>query len=171
MSNPPFHRTLGIMQIRIATSFDAAGISDLIRSLSDPFLSSPDGAGAERFFISINEQAIAIYVTASNFTYLVAEEDGVFAGIVAIRDNKHLFHLFVAPAYQGAGLARRLWEIVRNTAVINGNTGEFTVNASLNAVAVYARFGFVPTSEVVQMHGISFQPMSIPRGADDPLRV
>ena len=152
------------MQIRIATSADAAQISDLIQSLSSPFFLSPDRAGADPFLASINEQAILSYVTSSNFSYLVAEDAGALAGIVAIRDNKHLFHLFVASTYQGVGLGRRLWEIVRNAAIAKGNVGEFTVNSSLNAVAVYANFGFVPTSDAAQVHGISFQPMAMSGG-------
>ncbi len=86
--------------------------------------------------------------------------------MVALRDNQHLFHLFVAPTYHGTGLARRLWEVVRNAAVAKGNPGDFTVNSSLNAVVVYSKFGFIPTSEVKQMHGISFQPMAVMGGAD-----
>jgi GNAT superfamily N-acetyltransferase len=149
------------MQIRIATSADAARVSDLIRSLSGPFFLSPDGAGAEPFLASINEDAISRYISSSNFSYFVAEDAGTLAGIVAIRDKKHLFHLFVAPAYQGVGVGRRLWEFVRCEAMARGNNGEFTVNSSLNAVAVYAKFGFVPTSEVVHVHGISFQPLAM----------
>jgi GNAT superfamily N-acetyltransferase len=153
------------MQIRIATSADAAPISALIQNLSGPFFLSSDRAGAEPFLDSINEQAILNYVTSNNFSYLIAEDAGVLAGVVAIRDNKHLFHLFVASAYQGTGLGRRLWEVVRSAAIAKGNAGDFTVNSSLNAIAVYSKFGFSPTSEVRQMHGISFQPMAFSGGA------
>jgi predicted GNAT family N-acyltransferase len=33
------------------------------------------------------------------------------------------------------------------------------VNASLSAVAVYERFGFVPSGAEVRAHGIAFLPM------------
>lgn len=154
------------MQIRIATRADVAPISALIQNLSGPFFLSSDRVGSEPFLASINEQAILGYVTSNNFSYLIAEDGEALAGIVALRDNKHLFHLFVAPTYQGTGLARRLWEVVRSAAVAKGNPGDFTVNSSLNAVVVYSKFGFIPTSEVKQMHGISFQPMAVMGGAD-----
>jgi predicted GNAT family N-acyltransferase len=35
------------------------------------------------------------------------------------------------------------------------------VNSSLNAVAVYERFGFVRSGQQVQTHGIAFVPMKL----------
>ena len=49
------------------------------------------------------ESAIQGYVSASNFEYFVAESQGLLAGVVALRDNGHLFHLFVAEPFQGQG--------------------------------------------------------------------
>lgn len=152
------------MQIRSATEADAGRISGLIRSLSGPFMLSPDGSGAERFLESISEQAIRGYILATNFSYLVAEFEGELAGVVALRDNSHLYHLFVAPAHQGKGLGRSLWSVVRQAALQSGNSGRFTVNSSLNAVPVYARFGFVPTGPKVETHGVAFVPMQLVAG-------
>jgi hypothetical protein len=45
-----------------------------------------------------------------------------------------------------------------------GNPGQFTVNASLNAVPVYEKFGFVQQGEAQRMHGICFQPMRLSLG-------
>lgn len=81
--------------------------------------------------------------------------------IIAIRDNSHLFHLFVAKEFQGRRLASQLWHIAKSNALIAGNPGSFTVNSSLNALAVYESFGFVREGEVQRMHGISFQPMRL----------
>ncbi len=151
---------LDAIQLRPATLDDVGRISQLIHGLSGPFLLSSDGAGAEQFFASIDELGIKRYVCADNFTYLVAEHLGTLAGLVALRDNAHLFHLFVAQEFQGIGLARRLWEAVSRAAMAAGSSGKFTVNASLNATGVYRHFGFVETSDVVHAHGIAFQPMS-----------
>ena len=88
-----------------------------------------------------------------------AEADGALVGLVAMRDHSHLYHLFVAPAWQGRGLARALWQQVRQAALEAGNPGRFTVNASVNAVPVYGRFGFVATGPRVEKNGIAFVPM------------
>lgn len=155
------------VHIRSAAPEDAGPVSRLIRSLSGPFLTSPSGEGAEPFFASISEASIAGYITATNIDYRVAESATGLAALVALRDNKHLFHLFVATAHQGQGLARRLWGLVRDAALAAGNPGEFTVNASLNAVPVYIRYGFMPTAEVQHVHGISYVPMVL-RGQARP---
>lgn len=116
-----------------ATVADASRISVLIRELSRPFLVSPSGEGAEPFFAAISESAIKGYVSASNFEYFVAEAQGLLAGVVALRDNSHLFHLFVAEPFQGQGLGGKLWQMVKARAIQSGNPGEFTVNSSLGA--------------------------------------
>lgn len=51
--------------------------------------------------------------------------------------------LLVDPKYQGLGLARKHWEILRDHALRAGNRGVFIVNSSLVAVPIYQRFGFV----------------------------
>jgi len=149
------------VNIRRAAPRDAEVISSLIVELSVPFYTSPTRAGAEPFLASISADAERSCLSAGNFSYHVAESDGRLAGVVALRDNAHLFHLFVARPYQGLRLASRLWGIVKSEALAAGNPGEFTVNSSLNAVPVYERFGFVRSGEVRCMHGIVFQPMQL----------
>ncbi len=95
------------------------------------------------------------------YAYLVAELEGQIAGFVAMRDNKHLFHLFVAAAHQRIGIARALWEQARQVSLRAGPITEFTVNSSLNAVPVYLSFGFAPAGAIMQEHGIAFLPMRL----------
>jgi GNAT superfamily N-acetyltransferase len=91
--------------------------------------------------------------------YYKATQGENLAGVVALRDNAHLYHLFVAPAFQGQGLSRMLWEHARGDALSRGNTGAFTVNATPYAVPVYERFGFQATGPRVETKGIAFVPM------------
>lgn len=147
------------MKFERATVFDAQAISALILELSDPFFDSPERTGAAPFLASIGVEAVRGYLCADNFRYDVARTPSSIAGVIALRDNTHLFHLFVSPAFQGQGLARRLWDRARSAAEQAGNTNGFTVNASLNAVPVYQAFGFVCRGAVQSKHGISFQPM------------
>jgi GNAT superfamily N-acetyltransferase len=160
------------MKIEVATLADAEQISALILELSAPFYISPTREGAEHFLASVSAEAIRGYMSADNFSYLVARSDGELVGVVAIRDNAHLFHLFVAKPFQGRGLASRLWWFAKAEAMRSGNPGTFTVNSSLNAIPVYERFGFVREGTVQHMHGVSFQPMRLHPGqnaAESPL--
>ncbi|WOB06857.1 GNAT family N-acetyltransferase [Piscinibacter gummiphilus] len=152
------------MRVEAANASDAEAISALIVELSEPFFLSPSRGGAERFLASISVEAVRGYLSSANFSYYVARSESRLAGFVALRDNSHLFHLFVATAFQGNRLASQLWATAKTDAVQAGNPGEFTVNSSLNAVPVYERFGFVREGEVQRMHGISFQPMRLRSG-------
>lgn len=155
------------IQIQPATPDDAQEISDLILALSDPFYTSPTREGAEPFLAAISEAAQRKRLAEPNFSYYVARSGPELAGVVTLRDNDHLFHLFVAPPFQGQRLASRLWELVKSEAIRLGNPGNFTVNASLNAVPVYQRFGFVCVGEVLRAHGIACQPMRL-SGSPEP---
>ncbi len=142
---------------------DAPAISTLITELAPAFFLSPDGAGAEPFLASVSATAQAGYLADARFRYWVAHGGtGALAGFIASRDTSHLFHLFVAPAWQGQGLSRRLWQALQVDAAAAGHRGAFTVNAALPALPVYRRFGFVAEGAVQQVHGVSYQPMRHP---------
>ena len=91
--------------------------------------------------------------------YCKAIADGRLAGVVAMRDHTHLFHLFVDPVFQNQGLSRQLWLHVKAMALSKGHAGGFTVNATIYAMPVYERFGFAATGAKVDKNGISFVPM------------
>ena len=149
------------MQVRLATIEDASPISVLINRLSDPFFLTRGGEGAEMFIHSISETAIKGYVTAPNFCYQVAESEGQLVGVVALRDNSHLYHLFITPVFQGRGMGRELWQSAKEQALRAGNPGRFTVNSSLGAVPAYELFWYVAGGSTVAKHGIAFQPMML----------
>ncbi|HEY0038684.1 MAG TPA: GNAT family N-acetyltransferase [Longimicrobium sp.] len=147
---------------RVATVDDAGRISALIASLARYFLADPDRPqDAAAFFETITPPAIAISIASGRFRYHVAESADELAGIVGVRDAGHLYHLMVAEPFHRRGIASRLWDVAKNAAVADGNTGQFTVNSSVNAVRVYERFGFTATGTVQVQNGIAFVPMEL----------
>ena len=161
---------MNTLQLREGRAGDGAAISALIVELAPAFFLSPDGAGTEPFLASVSASAEAGYPADARYRFWVLEATGgTLAGFIASRDTSHLFHLFVAPAWQGQGLSRRLWQVLQDGAAEAGHRGPFTVNASLPAVPVYAHFGFVAEGPVQQAHGLAFQPMRHPgrSGCDD----
>jgi GNAT superfamily N-acetyltransferase len=152
--------------LRFATPDDAAAISALIVDLQ-PFLTiAPDGAGAEQFMASIQPEVIAANVRAENYRYQLAHEGATLAGVVAVRDNTHLFNLYVAREFHGQGLGRRLWQAARDDAIQRGNRGSFTVNSSAYAEQVYRRWGFAPAAPAQELHGLRFIPMRLAADGD-----
>ncbi len=146
------------MDIIKATVEDAPAISRLIVSVARFFTLQPDGAGAEDFLKTISPDAVAGYLADPRFTYFKAVNNDALAGVVAVRDASHLYHLFVDASFQRRGFSRLLWGHAR-AAVGEANPGYFTVNSTPYAQPVYERFGFVATGPRVETKGIAFVPM------------
>ena len=113
----------------------------------------------ELFLTKNNEGSIRDFV-AQGFRYHVAELDGRIVGFVGVRDNKHLYHLFVANEYQRQGLGRQLWNTARAHCLVAGNPGRFTVNSSNSAVGIYETLGFIRTGPTQNTDGVLYNPMA-----------
>jgi|SRR5690242_2640593 len=150
------------MEFRPGLAADAEAIAGLIASFQSELTDDPSGAGAERYLASVSVQAEREYLTSDRYRYLVAYSESQLAGVIAIRDDSHLFHLFVERAYQRQGIARQLWERALRELRAAGAGEDITVNSSLSAVQVYQAFGFVPSGTIQRVHGISFLPMRRP---------
>lgn len=149
------------MLIRAATLDDAPAMSDLIRPLASAHI-TPDfsPAGAANLLASMAPEALVRYFHAG-YVYHVAEVDGNIVGVVGVRDNRHLFHLFVSDDFHGRGFARELWRVARAACRQNGHAGDFTVNSSQFAVGMYRKFGFVEASPPVTVNDVTFIPMKL----------
>ena len=156
------------MHIRPATSDDAKALSELLHTVTSYFTIDPDGKGAEPFFETITPAAMAQRISSAQFQYWTGEdEDGRLIGAVAIRDNTHLYHLYVAADQHRKGFASQLWAHAKQAAIAAGNQGEFTVNSSLYAEKLYLGLGFVPTADKQEMHGLAFIPMRLQLASSD----
>jgi GNAT superfamily N-acetyltransferase len=147
--------------IRPAVAEDAPAISALILSLQPYLTIEPDGTGAEEFLVSLAPDIIRRNLQADNYHYHLAVDGDALAGVVALRDNTHLFSLYVGSAWHGQGIGKRLWEVARDGALARGNPGSFTVNASAFAAGMYRHLGFRDAGEMAEMHGIRFIPMRL----------
>ncbi|MFT6910750.1 MAG: GNAT superfamily N-acetyltransferase [Oleiphilaceae bacterium] len=108
---------------------------------------------------AMSPENVEMYLSANYFYVVATTSNDEVIGVAGIRDNSHLYHLFVDDSYQGKGLSRWLWEEVKAEALNNGNTGRFTVNSAVNAESIYLRFGFKSTEGVRDREGIVDIPM------------
>ena len=151
--------TLNQLTLRPALVADAPAIVALIDDLM-PFLTLyPDGAGAEKFMAHCRLPAIEKYLSQEKYQYQIAHLGGELAGVVAMRDNTHLFHLFVPRALHRRGIALQLWQAARTASLVRGNPDGFTVNSSVYALPFYESLGFVATAPRVEADGIAYVPM------------
>ena len=140
--------------IRPMRHADIGAVAALLRALALEFIvhdSRPEQAST--FLRENDAQGIAAYLD-QGFVYHVADDGGAIAGFIGMREQRHVFHLFVGKQWQGRGLARRLWEAART-----GATPPVSVNASNYAVPAYEKLGFVRTAPMTEKNGIRFNPM------------
>jgi GNAT superfamily N-acetyltransferase len=149
--------------IREALAEDAGDISLLISSLAEKYIlpnCSPDGGNL--LMASMTTDSIKQYLV-EGYQYHVAEAASALVGAIGMKNNTHLFHLFISDLYQGQGLSKKLWEKAKTACLLRGNNGEFTVNSVPDAKGVYLKLGFVPTGGIREKNGIKDIPMQMTR--------
>lgn len=145
------------MKIRAALLKDAQPIRELVLSLAQYYLDDKGSRLPEWFVDTLNLASFEDRLLSPEFKNYLLEDDSRVVGYVSIRNNDHIYHLFVSEDYQGRGLARRLWEYARQ----QSDADQFWLRSSLHAVPVYKRFGFTESGEVGVRDGISYQPMRL----------
>ncbi|HZM33786.1 MAG TPA: GNAT family N-acetyltransferase [Burkholderiales bacterium] len=146
--------------IRPLAQEDIESVASLLEALATQYILHEFESSAKDQFLSRNNAQSIAKLVAQGFRYHVAELNGHIVGFVGVRDNRHLYHLFVANGYQRQGLGRRLWNIARAACLEAGSQGGFTVNSSNNAVPIYQRLGFVRAGPARNMEGVLYNPMS-----------
>ena len=150
------------LTLRLADATDAPAISALICTVAPYLTLQPAGKGVGQFLQGMAAPAIARHISESGCHYQLGLVNSVLVGVIAVSENRHVIHLFVAPAFHHRGVARRLWQAAKAAAIEAGNTQGFTVNSSPYARPMYERFGFVVTGPTVAEHGIACVPMHLP---------
>jgi ribosomal protein S18 acetylase RimI-like enzyme len=148
------------MLIRPATVGDAAEIAALIREFAAVLVEDPAAAGP--FWASMSAKAHARNLQSARFRYTLAcAGDEELLGFIAMRDERHLFNLYVRERAQRQGIGRALWRHALKALGDRTDDGDLTVNASLDAVAFYRALEFREAAAVVRTQGIAFVPMRL----------
>ena len=149
------------MQIREITDNDIPAVAALMRALSEEFIVNEGSAAAASNFVRENDEAGLRGFINAGIVYHVAERDGKLLGFIAVRERKHLFHMFVDKQHHRQGIASALWAVARQAAIDAGNPGLFTVNSSNYALPVYRAMGFVQTAPMQFTNGLYYNPMQL----------
>lgn len=149
------------MQIRQATPEDSLKISSLLIDLSRRYIVADFGANAaEMLLSSMKPESIKQYIT-QGYQYHVTEQQGLIVGVIGMKENKHLYHLFVADECRGKGVASQLWQVAKQHCLDTGNNGYFTVNSALSAQSVYLKWGFKALQGRRERNGVIDVPMEL----------
>ncbi len=148
-----------MVRIRPARLDDADAISALVTESARAFITPHySSTGAAVLLESMTAEETRGRMERG-FRYIVAVDGDSIVGVGAMKENTHLYHLFVAATHHGQGIARRMWEDLRDHALAHGNPGRITVNSSRYAVPVYERFGFYKDGGITEKNEITCQPM------------
>ena len=147
------------MIIRSAEINDADKISSLIQQLTTKYIIKDcTKEGADILLNSMRAEIIESQLLAGDDYYL-AEESQQLVGVIGIKSNQHLFHLFVEQTLHHQGIAGLLWNKVISQKQYQNCS--ITVNSSLNALGFYQKLGFVAVSSMQVKRGIPSIPMKI----------
>ncbi len=99
---------------------------------------------------------------------LVARRERTIIGVIEVVDGSHVALLFVAPEFQRHGVGSELVQRAITECLRRMPPPDvLTVNASPNALAAYARMGFVPMKQEQERDGIRHVPMALVLNAPD----
>lgn len=150
------------MLIRAASTTDIEALSALITHLTQVYIAPTcTEVGAQTLVNAMSVESVAHYFALGYQYHVAMNEAGELVGVVGVKDNSHLYHLFVADSAKGQGLSRQLWELAKAECLAKGNPGTFTVNSALNALHVYQRFGFIALGDIRERGGICDIPMQL----------
>ena len=131
------------IRMRLARVEDASAISRLARRVVRRWIVPDQPAVAVALLEeSLGAKVIRQKIEAGQRFHLAFVSDAL-AGVAAVRNDSHVFQLFVGTRHQGKGIARKLWDRLRRDCIRRAGTRTFTLNAAPGAVPVYRHMGFV----------------------------
>jgi predicted GNAT family N-acyltransferase len=148
--------------LRLMRTGEEIEVSNLVARSFNEFV-APDfpDEGIDEFFSYANPRALQKRSEGSHFV-LVAESDGVIAGMIEIREMKHISMLFVDKAYHRRGVGNELLMAALDKIKLESRPPDMlTVNSSRFAVPFYERLGFVRSEEEKIIHGVIHIPMAL----------
>ena len=141
---------------------DAPVASELVKRVFEGFV-KPDlePGGWEALCIYLDPPAFAQRLGLDHIV-LLAEVDGVTAGLAEIRHMQHVSLLVVDHRFFGKGIGRRLLaEAIDRCRTCDTELKQVTVHASRYAIGFYERRGFKALSDELVKDGVRFTPMAI----------
>jgi GNAT superfamily N-acetyltransferase len=158
--------------IRLAREADARAIGVLVRRVTRQDVLPDQSARAAAHLMETMSARNERVRIRDGMRYHVAEIGGRIVGVVATRDDSHVFRLFVSRRWRGLGIARRLLDRAVADCRKRAGTRSITLNASPFAVAAYRRLGFVSKGRLIARGpaGVVAMPMVLEFGQPSPTR-
>lgn len=140
---------------------DIKNALDLVWTIFQEF-EAPDYSkqGIEEFREFIEYNSIIEKFDKGELYFWGCIDSNELVGVIATRGIDHICMLFVNKEYHRRGIARSLFQTVKESCISQKGIGKITVNSSPYAIEVYHRLGFFDTDKELTVNGIRFTPMS-----------
>lgn len=102
------------------------------------------------------EESFKERILSDEYEHFVYVQENEIVGFIAIKNKNRLFHLFVDKKYHKKGIAKELWNYIKE----HYDVSNMSVNASLYAIKTYESFGFKINGEQNEYLGLKYQPMN-----------
>ncbi len=117
--------------------------------------------GIDNFNSFVHDDMLRKMFVAGHYQLFVATDGTKYAGMLSLREKKHISLLFVDEKYQRHGVASALLAFVCRYALYEEGIERLTVNASPYATGFYHKKGFRDLQEETMADGIRFTPMEL----------
>jgi len=150
-------------QIRLMESGEEAQVCKLVeRVFTQSEASEFSQPGISRFLSYANPVRMAERVAQDLCFVLVSAAADKPVGMVEVRNYSHIALLYVDDEHQRHGLASQLLDrAISMCREKNPGLRRITVNASPIGLPVYARWGFHPIGDELEMDGVRFTQMAL----------
>lgn len=147
---------------RAARPGEETAVSNLVaRSFNEFIAPGFSEEGIDEFFKYANPRSLAKRSEGSHFV-LVAEVDGEIAGMIEVREMKHISMLFVDKVHHRKGIGKALFKLALERIISEESPPKsVTVHSSRFAVPFYESLGFTKTSEEKIIYGVIHIPMAL----------
>ena len=149
---------------------EEAEVSRLVWSVFEEFEAAEyKQEGIDEFKRYIAPEFMAARCAEGRFFVICCRREDGIAGVIAVKENRHISLLFVRREDQRKGIARRLLGMaIEACRAAEPKLEAVTVNSSRYAVGVYERLGFQSTGPEQEKNGIRFTPMRMAIGPQIP---
>ncbi|HLP09504.1 MAG TPA: GNAT family N-acetyltransferase [Opitutaceae bacterium] len=155
MASPSDTSTIQFRALRLDEVDEACALA---REVFDRLIAAAQPEQGRRMFHAFAQPVAMTARHKARYATWVAAEGPQLVGVLHIHARNHLSLLFVAPEWQGRGIARRL---LRQACDDGGLLAPLTVNSDPHAVSFYSRLGFAAEGLELLKNGVRHQPMRL----------
>ena len=136
-----------------AKTLDALRLSQLTNELTSYIF---EKEVPKWFEDELSKESFEKRILSDEYEHFVYVQENEIVGFITIKNKNRLFYLFVDEKYHKKGIAKELWNYVKEQYdVLN-----MSVNSSFYAIKTYESFGFKVTGDQSEYLGLKYQPMS-----------